>query len=83
MEVFTLIDLFAPRFKELIKESNIKYEVLAKDLGFDSKGTIAKYANGQFKDVGVSLVLKIANYFGVSPVWLIGLTDNKHYEIKK
>lgn len=82
MEVFTLVDLFATRFKELIKEHNIKYDVLAKDLGFDSKGTIAKYANGQFKDIGISFVFKVAKYFNVSPIWLIGLTDDRNYEVK-
>lgn len=75
-------NLFAPRFKEILKSSGIKLEKVAKDLGYESKGTISKYANGKNKDVGISFVLKAAKYFNVSPVWLIGLTDDKHFEIK-
>lgn len=76
-------NLFATRFTELIKESNMNYEEIATNLGFKSKGTISKYANGKNKNVTISTVMKISNYFGVSPVWLIGLTDNRHYVIKK
>lgn len=73
-------NLFAQRFKELVKSSNMTYESLAKELGFKSKGTISKYAC--IKDVKLSTLLKIANYFNVSPIWLMGLTDDKHFEIK-
>ena len=61
----------------------MNYEEIANNLGFKSKGTISKYANGKNKNVTISTVMKISNYFGVSPVWLIGLTDNRHYVIKK
>ena len=51
-----------------------------KELGFKSEGTISKYTC--IKDVKLSTLLKIANYFNVSPIWLMGLTDDKHFEIK-
>ena len=75
-------NLFANRFTELLKESNKTYEEIALDLGFKSKGTISKYANGKNKNVTISTVMKISKYFDVSPVWLIGLTNNIHYVIK-
>ena len=74
-------DVFAARFSELLKESDMNYEDIAHNLGFKSKGTISKYANAKNKDVTVSVVMKIADFFNVSPVWLIGLTDDKHYVI--
>ena len=74
-------EVFAARFSELLKESDMNYEVIANKLGFKSKGTISKYANAKNKDVTVSVVLKIADLFDVSPIWLIGLTDDKHYII--
>ena len=75
-------NLFAKRFTELLKESNKNYEQIAADLGFKSKGTISKYANGKNKNVTISMVIKISTYFDVSPVWLIGLTDDRHCVIK-
>jgi len=75
--------LFCERFKELLKESNYTYEELKGMLGIKSKGTITKYSNGDIKNVPFGMVEKIAEIFNVSPVWLIGWTDDKHYVIKK
>lgn len=73
---------FPERFTELIKDSNLNYEDIASKLGLKSKGTISKYANGSI-DVRNSMILKIAEIFDVSPAWLLGLTDDKHYVFKK
>lgn len=35
------------------------------------------------KKVDLETVMKISELFNVSPIWLIGLTDNMHYKIKK
>ena len=59
------------------------YEVVANALNLKSKGTISKYANGKNKKVDLETVIKISELFNVSPVWLIGLTDDMHYKIKK
>lgn len=75
-------NLFIERFKELIVNSNEPYEVIANKLGFKSKGTISKYINGKIKNINYSVILKIAEVFEVSPIWLMGLTDNKNYKIK-
>ncbi len=75
-------EIFAKRFTELLDESNKTYTEIATDLGFKSKGTISKYANSKNKNVSIAMVMKISKYFDVSPVWMIGLTDDRHYLIK-
>ncbi len=72
---------FPERFTEVIKDSNLNYEQIAMKLGLKSKGTISKYANGNI-EVSVSMIIKIAELFDVSPIWLLGFTNNKHYVIK-
>ena len=60
----------------------MNYDEVADKLGFKSKGTVSKYANGKNKKVDISTVIQIADLFHVSPIWLIGLTDDRNYEIK-
>ncbi|MCI8655800.1 MAG: helix-turn-helix transcriptional regulator [Clostridia bacterium] len=74
---------FPQRFSQLLKNSSMTYEEVANALNLKSKGTISKYANGKNKKVDLETVIKISELFNVSPVWLIGLTDDMHYKIKK
>ncbi|MCI8587856.1 MAG: helix-turn-helix transcriptional regulator [Clostridia bacterium] len=74
---------FPQRFSQLLKNSNMTYDEVANALNIKSKGTISKYANGKNKKVDLETVMKISELFNVSPIWLIGLTDNMHYKIKK
>ena len=74
---------FSERFKELISNSNLSYIEIAEGLGFKSKGTISKYASGKTKNIDINVLIKIAEYFKVSPVWLIGITDDKYYNPEK
>ena len=71
--------IFSERFKELINDCNLNYMEIAEGLGFKSKGTISKYASGKTKNIDINVLIKIAEYFKVSPVWLIGITDDKYY----
>lgn len=75
-------NLFPERFTELLNESDMNYFEVADKLGFKSKGTVSKYANGKNKKVDISTVIQIADLFNVSPIWLIGLTDDRNYKIK-
>lgn len=75
-------NLFPERFTELLNESDMNYLEVADKLGFKSKGTVSKYANGKNKKVDISTVIQIADLFNVSPIWLIGLTDDRNYKIK-
>lgn len=74
--------LFPERFQELLNSSSITYDELIDKLGIKSRGTITKYANGQIKNVSISTICKIAETFEVSPIWLIGWSNNKNYKIE-
>lgn len=74
--------LFPERFQELLNSSSITYDELIEKLGIKSKGTITKYANGQIKNVSISMICKIAGLFEVSPIWLIGWSNNRNYKIE-
>lgn len=73
---------FPERFTELLQDYNGTYDDLAKELGIKSKSNITKYSNGSIKNVSLSMIVKISNFFDVSPIWLIGWTDDKHFIIK-
>lgn len=73
--------LFPERFQELLNENDITYDEIIKKLNLRSRGTISKYASGAIKNVSITTICKIADLFDVSPVWLIGWTDDKHYTI--
>ena len=75
-------NLFPERFTELLNEHRFSYKDLIEKLDLKSKGTITKYANGQIKNVGGATAVKIANLYGVSPMWLIGLIDDKHFDLE-
>lgn len=68
--------LFPERFTFLLNNSNMTYEQIA-------KGTISKYASGKVKKIELSMLVKISELFDVSPIWLLGFTDDMHYKIKK
>ena len=74
--------LFPERFQELLNETSMSYDDIIKALDIKSRGTITKYANGSIKNIPISMIIKIADLFKVSPIWLIGWTDDKHYTIK-
>ena len=76
-------DCFRQGFSQLLKNSNMTYDEVASALNLKSKGTISKYANGKNKKVDLDTVIKISELFNVSPIWLIGLTDDMYYKIKK
>lgn len=75
--------LFPELFTFLLNNSNMTYEQIAKELGLKSKGTISKYASGKVKKIELSMLVKISELFDVSPIWLLGFTDDMHYKIKK
>ena len=75
--------LFPERFQELLDNTSMTYEDIINKLDLKSRGTITKYANGSIKNVPISMICKIADVFEVSPIWLIGWTDNKHYKINE
>lgn len=81
MEVFRLDEIFIERLKDLMKEykeeHNLTHEEIAKQLGYKSKATISKYANGKITKIGPTGIRKLAIFFGVSPSWLAGFSDER------
>lgn len=82
MEVIILEKLFAKRLKELKKESGLTYKQIAEELGL-VRSTVCKYTKGDITNVTLNMVVKIADFFQVSPSWLAGWTDDKYYNVKK
>lgn len=72
---------FRERFKELLVNYEGTYTELANALGLKSRSNITKYANGSL-NISLSMLSKIADFFEVSPVWLIGFTNEKNYKFK-
>lgn len=74
-------ELFAKRLAELIKNSNYILADMEEAVG--KKGaTISRYASGEIKGVKRQTIVKLANFFGVSPAWLAGLSDVKYENIR-
>lgn len=74
--------LFPERFQNLLDTNSITYNELIKKLGIKSKGTITKYANGTIKNVSITTICKIAEIYEVSPVWLVGWTNDRNFKIE-
>lgn len=69
--------LFAERLSELIHGSNYILSDMEESVGKTS-ATISRYASGEITGVKRSTIVKIANFFNVSPAWLAGLSDEKY-----
>lgn len=73
---------FQKRFKELLKLYNGTYAELTKALDLKSETFISNLIDGS-SAINISTIEKIAKFFGVSPVWLMGYNVDKHYEYKR
>lgn len=74
--------LFPERFQELLNETSMTYDDIIQKLNIKSRGTISKYANGTIKNVSITMICKIAELFEVSPIWLIGWTNDRNFKIE-
>lgn len=70
-------NLFSERLSELLDQRLLSYQELADKIGLKSKTSICKYAKGHVKNVNISFAKTIADFYKVSPVWLVGLQDTK------
>ena len=70
-------ELFSQRLTELIKNSNYVLNDMEEHIG-KKAATISRYASGEIQGVKRSTIVKIADFFGVSPAWLAGLSDEKY-----
>ena len=69
--------LFAERLSELIHSSNYILSDMEEAVGKTS-ATISRYASGEITGVKRSTIVKLANFFKVSPAWLAGLSNEKY-----
>lgn len=66
---------FADRLQDLIADSGKDVKTLAAEIGVSS-GALSKYQNDK-GEPGITALCKIAQYFGVTTDYLVGLTNNK------
>ncbi len=70
-------ELFAKRLSELIQNSHSILADMEETVG-KKAATISRYASGEIKGVKRETIVKLANFFNVSPAWLAGLSDEKY-----
>ena len=68
-----MLSKFSERFRELKKEHKLSDAKLGKLLGV-SHSTVCRWENGQV-DIRSEELIKVAQFFGVSVDYLIGLED--------
>lgn len=64
---------FAKRLKVLRERKGLSYEILADEIG-STKSLLWRYENGK-SEPGLSTLIKIADYFGVTLDWIAGNQD--------
>jgi len=72
------------RIRELREQRDIKQEQLAEILNIN-KATLSRIERGETKTVGSDILMKLAEYFGVSIDFLVGYTcmpDPKNYSVE-
>jgi transcriptional regulator with XRE-family HTH domain len=71
-----LKDITSKRIKELRTKSDLTMEALAKKIGV-SKSTIAKWENGYVDNMRQDMIMKLANVFNVSPLYILGYNEEE------
>ena len=74
-------ELFSKRLTELINSSSHTLDDIAEAIG-KRAATVSRYASGEIKGVKRSTIISLANFFGVSPAWLAGLSNEKYSDNK-
>lgn len=76
-----ILEKFAERFSELVKNSSIDVSKLAEMLGIKSKSTIYRYMNAEMAPK-ITTVKYASEIFNVNPVWLMGYDVDKYISKK-
>ena len=66
------------RLLDLRKERHLTLEQLAEQTGL-SKSALGKYETDDYKDISPFAIATLANFYGVSTDYLLGLTENKNH----
>ena len=64
----------AARLKDLRKKRDITLEALAKDVAI-SRSALGTYETGEFKDISPLSIVKLAEYYGVTTDYLMGVSN--------
>ena len=64
------------RLKDLRVERNLKLEALAEQTGL-SKSALSKYESDDMTDLSIYAVTTLAEFYGVTTDYLLGVTENK------
>ena len=64
------------KLKDLRNERGLRLEELARETGL-SKSALGSYESNDYKDIPYRVIIELANYYGVSVEYLMGVTDNK------
>ena len=64
------------RLKDLRVERNLKLEALAEQTGL-SKSALSKYESDDVTDLSIYAVTALAEFYGVTTDYLLGVTENK------
>lgn len=71
--------MMGDRIKQMREEHNMTQKQLAEKLGLQDSA-IAKYEKGRVLNMKRDTIAKMAEIFGCSPTWLMGLDDNASEE---
>ena len=66
------------RLQDLRKERHLTLERLAEQTGL-SKSALGKYESDDYKDISPFAIATLAEFYGVSADYLMGLTENKNH----
>ena len=66
------------KLKDLRVERHLTLEQLAEETGI-SKSALGKYESDDFKDISPFSIVTLANFYGVSTDYLLGLTETKNH----
>lgn len=72
-----ILEKFAERFSDLVKNSSIEVSSLAQMLGIKSKSTIYRYMNAEMAPK-LTTVKYASEIFNVNPLWLMGYDVDKY-----
>lgn len=66
------------KLKALRKEKGLTMDEVAKKIGV-ARSTVTKWELGYIENMRTDKVSKLAEVYNVSPLYIIGMTDDKHY----
>lgn len=69
------------RLKDLRVERHLKLETLAEQTGL-SKSALSKYESDDVTDLSIYAVTTLAEFYGVTTDYLLGVTENKNAQMQ-